>query len=341
VRDAIEDEEGFSTDLWAKVKSAGWPGILVSEEDGGAGAALTDAAVLFEALGHGLAPVPLHSSAVLATALISRTASEEQRAMLLPRLASGERIGALALTEDRSTWRGENVRTQLTRSQRSITLRGRKSFVADAMAADELVVIAAHDGDLVPVVVEAGQAGVTRARMRGFSGQPLAEITLDSVDVGPDKVLAVGRQAVEEALDIGTALLCVYMAGAARRVYEMTMDYAAARTQFGQPIARFQRVQDRLIEMLNAADAARWTAYEAVWRLEHNKPHARESVSVAKVTASDGFYLACENAHHVHAGVGSDKAYGLYLYTQASRSYFHYLGDPAFHRRRLAGLLRL
>jgi len=62
---------------------------------------------------------------------------------------------------------------------------------------------------------------------------------------------------------------------------------------------------------------------------------------VAKAVCSEGFYQVCEAAHHVHAGVGSDKAYGLYLYTERSHSLYHYLGDPAFHRQRLARLLKL
>jgi alkylation response protein AidB-like acyl-CoA dehydrogenase len=148
-------------------------------------------------------------------------------------------------------------------------------------------------------------------------------------------------RALEPALDSATALLCAYMAGAARRVHEMTLAYAQRRVQFGQPIARFQRVQDHLVDQLNHADAARWTAFEAVWKLETERPDAQAAVSVAKAVASEGFYHACEAAHHVHAGVGSDRAYGLYLYTQTSRSLYHHLGDPAHHRRRLVSLLGL
>jgi alkylation response protein AidB-like acyl-CoA dehydrogenase len=178
--------------------------------------------------------------------------------------------------------------------------------------------------------------------MRGFSGEPLFEVTFEGVEVAPDAVVAEvdgGWRALEPALDVATALLCAHIAGATRRVYEQTLDYAQRRVQFGQAIARFQRVQDHLVDMLNHADAARWTAYEAVWKLEQGRPEAREAVSVAKMVASEGFYQSCESAHHVHAGVGSDRAFGLYLYTQRSRALYHHLGDPAHHRRRLARLL--
>ena len=169
-------------------------------------------------------------------------------------------------------------------------------------------------------------------------------MSFNGIEVAAENVIGEVNQGwtiLAPVLDTATVLLCAYMAGAGRRVYEVSLGYAQQRVQFGQPIARFQRVQDHLIEMLNHADAARWTTFEAAWKLENSKPGAQEAVSVAKAVCSEGFYHVCEAAHHVHGGVGSDKAYGLYLYTERSRSLYHYLGDPAFHRQRLAGLLKL
>ena len=218
-------------------------------------------------------------------------------------------------------------------------------MVADAGAAGHLLCAAQVAGEgLTLFLVATGAPGVARRRTSAFAGDPLFEVTFDGVEVPASDVVGDvggGWRVLAPVLDAATALACAYVAGAAQRVYEMTMDYAQRRVQFGQPIARFQRVQDRLIDMLNAADATRWTAYEALWKLEHGKPGAAAAVSVAKAVASEGFYQLCESAHHVHAGVGSDKSYGLYLYTQKSRSFYHHLGDPEHHRRRLATLLEL
>ena len=344
----IDDDGGFSKVLWQQIARLGWTGILIPPELGGEGGSLTDAAVLYEEMGRGLLPSPHHSSAVLAALLLLHGGSDEQQQRLLPAIASGERILALAFTEANYGWSPEHVQMTAKARKGKFVLDGTKQFVSDAGSADELICVArtrrSDDDGLAFFLVDKQSPGVELRPMAGFSGDPLYEVSFSAVEVQAENVIGKidqGWQVLAPMLDTATALLCVYVAGAARRVYELTMDYAQRRVQFGQPIARFQRVQDHLIDMLNAADAARWAAYEAVWKLEHGKPDAEEAVSVAKVVASEGFYDACEHAHHVHAGVGSDKAYGLYLYTKKSRSFYHVLGDPAHHRRRLARLLGL
>ena len=345
VRRIDEQEGGFSRELWQKVAGLGWAGILIPPSYGGEGGSLTDAAVLYEELGRGLLPSPHHSSAVLAAQILLQAGSEAQKQRLFPAIAGGERILTLALTEANYGWTPEHVATVATPNGGGFVLDGTKQFVPDANAADEIICVArtGRQGHTL-FLVDAEAAGVQRRPMTGFAGQPLAEVTFSSVAVAPEAVIGKvdqGWQVLDSALPAATVLLCAYIAGAARRVYELTLDYAQQRVQFGQVIARFQRVQDHLIEIVNDADAARWTAYEAVWKLETGKADAGEAVSVAKAVASEGFYRVCEAAHHVHAGVGSDKAYGLYLYTKKSRSLYHYLGDPAFHRHRLAELLKL
>ena len=350
VREIAEREGGFSSELWQKIAGLGWLGILIPTAYSGEGGSLTAAAVLYEEMGRGLLPGPHHSSAVLGALLLLHGGSEEQKQRLLPAVARGEQILALAYTEADYGWGAEHVGMTATARDGGFVLEGTKQFVPDAGIADQLICVTRtrSSGDLrqglTLFLVEREAAGVQHRPMTGFFGDPLHEVTFSGVEVSPDSVIGEvdqGWEVLTPALDTATALLCAYIAGASRRVYEITLAYAQRRVQFGQPIARFQRVQDHLIDMVNNADAARWTACEAVWKLETGKPDAEEAVSVAKAVASEGFYQLCESSHHVHAGVGSDQAYGLYLYTKKSRSLYHYLGDPAFHRQRLAGLLKL
>jgi alkylation response protein AidB-like acyl-CoA dehydrogenase len=323
VRGIIEGEDGFSRDLWRKTADLGWQGLLVPGEYGGTGGSLTDAAVLFEELGRGCVPGPYVSTA-LAALLITHVGIGEQRESILPGIAGGERVYSFA-TDQSGT---------VSLSSGS-TLNGKLSLIPDAGAATDIL---CTTSDAKVLALDRNTDGISIEPRRAFSGEPLAEIEFEDVEMPNQSVVCTGEGAAP-SIDAATALLCSYMAGATRRVYEMSMAYAQQRVQFGQPIARFQRVQDRLIEMLNAADAARWTAYEAIWKLEHERLDAALAVSVAKVAESEGFYRACEDAHHVHAGIGSEKGYGLYFYTMKSRSLYHYLGDPGFHRRRITELL--
>ena len=145
---------------------------------------------------------------------------------------------------------------------------------------------------------------------------------------------------MERAAEKTIPVLCAYQVGGSQAIYELSVDYSRTRHQFGTPIGRFQRVQDQVINLLNALDAARWTAYEALWKLDIGRD-ASDSVHLAKAVGSEGYYEACNFAHEVHAGVGSMTEYGLTLHTTASRTLYHYLGDPKFHRRRLADALGL
>jgi alkylation response protein AidB-like acyl-CoA dehydrogenase len=341
------DVEGtdFSRELWDKMAALGWPGILLPAEHGGEGASLTDAAVLFEEMGRGLLPGPLLSSSVIGAQLIERAGSGPQHAELLPAIARGERILALACTEDDYGWSADHVYATATRRGDGHVIDGTKRFVRDARAADTLVCVArTSEAGVTLFLVDKGAPGVDARPVRAWAGETLYDISFRNVEVADENVLGEidgGWAMLDPVLDIATALLCAYIAGASRRVYEISLGYAQQREQFGQAIARFQRVQDHLIDILNHADAARWTAYHAVWQLEQGGADAEEAVSVAKAAASEGFYQLCDAAHHVHGGIGSEKGYGLYLYTKASRSLYHELGSPAHHRRRIARLLRL
>ena len=98
----------------------------------------------------------------------------------------------------------------------------------------------------------------------------------------------------------------------------------------------FQRVQDHIIDVVNAYDGARWTAFEALWKLDTGKKDAGLSVSTTKIISSDGFDRATFHSHEVHAGVGISREYPLFLYTKKARTLYNYLGDPRHHRELLA-----
>ena len=128
--------------------------------------------------------------------------------------------------------------------------------------------------------------------------------------------------------------------GGCKAVYEKSVDYSRERIQFGQAIGRFQRVQDHIIHIVNYLDAARWTTYEALWKLDSGADAAC-SVHMAKSVASESYMRACDFAHEVHAGIGVVREYGLTLHTKMSRSLYHCLGAPKLHRTSMERALGL
>ena len=340
-----DSEAGWSPELYARAAGLGWLGVAVPERHGGAGLALTDAAVLFEALGHAALPGPFFSSAILCAFAVEEAGSEEQRAELLPRIAGGQMIAALALTEPGYGWRPQDVHLRARERDGEYLLDGVKLFVHDALAATHLIVAArtgdGADGGLALLLVDASAPGVSVRRLEGFTG---AECEVRFEGVAAPRSAALGEPGAAEAplaraLLRAAPVLCAYQVGGAQAVFGMSVDYSRERRQFGQPIGRFQHVQNHIIQLVNHVDAARWTTYEALWRLDAGKPGAEVAVHLAKAVTSEGFAQAVNYAHEAHAGVGVMHEYGLTLYTRLSRSLYHLLGSPRFHRRRLGELL--
>ena len=221
---------------------------------------------------------------------------------------------------------------------------GRRSREGGNPAAQSAPPEPAEANALTVFRVPVGAPGLTVRRQSGWLGEPVCEVNLAGVQVDRSSVVGSGGDAwhaIERAMDKAAALLCAYMLGGAQRVADMAIEYSKTRIAFGVPIGTFQRVQDLVVAALNDADAIRWSAYEALWKLDEAKPDAAVSVSMAKAIASESFPRACENAHYVHAGAGMDLDYGLTHHTKRSRFYGLYLGGPTHHKLRMARLLGL
>jgi alkylation response protein AidB-like acyl-CoA dehydrogenase len=341
---AQRGDAGLAPTLWRKAAELGWPGILVPGEYGGSESSLTDAAVLFEELGRGPVPGPFFSSGVLGALLVLEAGTETQRRALLPRVASGEIVLTVAITEPNASWGPPGVTLTPQRRGDRYRLDGVKLFVSDATAATHLVVVArTGDGpdDLSLLLVEARAPGVRARTLPGFLSWQ-GEVAFDGAEVPAGDLLGEregrGWAALERALLRAWPVLCSYMVGGCQAVFEMSVAHSQQRVQFGVPIGKFQRVQDHVIRLVNHLDAARWTTAEALWKLDTGRP-AVDAVHMAKAVSSEAYLEACNAAHEVHAGQGSLTEYGLVAHTQMSRTLFPYLGDPRWHKRRMADAL--
>ncbi len=339
---------GHTPDLWEKVADIGWLGICVPQEYGGAGGSLTDAGVLFQELGRGPIPGPFFSSGILGALTVLEGGSEEQRRHILPAIAGGSHTPTLALTESDYGWGPQWVQMKATRKSGGFLLNGVKLFVQDAQTASHYICAVRsgegsdHSDGISLFMVDANSPGITKRNLPGFLTTS-GVVEFNSVDV-PDSALlgdeGKGWYILERAMEKAIPVLCAYKVGGCEAVFDMSVAYSRTRVQFGMPIGRFQRVQDHIINLVNCLDAARWTTYEALWKLDTGRPTAG-SVNLAKGVSSEAYYQSCNYAHEVHAGVGVMTEYGLTLHTEMSRTLYHYLGDPRYHKRRLAEALEL
>ncbi|MBT5110589.1 MAG: acyl-CoA/acyl-ACP dehydrogenase [Rhodospirillaceae bacterium] len=321
----------MTDELWGKIAGLGWMGMMIPEAYGGTGNTYTDVAVLFEELGRGPVPGPMFSSGVLAASIILEAGTDAQKKAWLPELATGERIFAVAVTEQQYGWTEGHVQMTATVSGADYQLSGVKLFVQDAASATDLLIAARVDGDVALLRIDAKADGVSVRPLTGFiSGG--AEVIFDKATVSGADRLEGGWTAFERALLPAIPILCAYKVGACGAVYDMSVNYSRERTQFGQAIGRFQRVQDHIIHIVNYLDAARWTTFEALWKLDSGMESA-SSVHMAKAVASDSYIHAVDYGHEVHAGIGVVREYGLTMHSKMSRSLFHFLGAPTHHRK--------
>lgn len=347
VQNLQNSDTGYTDELWRKAVEMGWLGIIILEKYGGTESSLTSAGVLFEALGTGPLPGPYFSSGILGSSIILETGTEEQKQSVLPAIAHGKQILTLALTEPTYSWEPAAIQTTAISKNGNFVLNGVKLFTLDAQAATHLIVAAQTAKRTDPTkgisffLVDAKSSGVQMRRLPGFFAGHTFEVKLDSVKVPRSAMLGEkneGWAGLKRAIDKVIPILCAYKVGGCQALVDMTIEYSKTRVQFGQAIGRFQRVQDMIIEMVNQRDAARWTTYEALWKLDTQRP-AAESIHVAKAVASQAYWECCTLAHRVFSGISYSKEHPAAFHTRASRSLYSFLGEPAYHRQQLAQLL--
>jgi alkylation response protein AidB-like acyl-CoA dehydrogenase len=337
-------ELGYEPETWKTIAELGWLGLLIPERYGGSGASLTDAAVLYQEFGRGPLPGPFFSSGVLSAMILLEAGTEEQRRRCLPAIVRGEQIFSVAITEPERSWGPQGIALAAERHGNRYRLNGVKLFVSDAVAATHLIV-AVRTGPALNatslLLLDKSTKGVSVRLLPGFIGWQ-AEVLFDNVEIPLEGLLSTrenqGWAALTSAMQRALPILCAYQVGSSQAIFEMSVEYSQTRVQFGVPIGRFQRVQDHIIRLVNHLDAARWTTWEAIWKLDAGRP-AVASVHMAKAVTAEAHIEACNAAHEVHAGIGSSLEYGLVPHTQLSRTLFNYLGDPKWHKRQMAAAL--
>jgi alkylation response protein AidB-like acyl-CoA dehydrogenase len=339
-----KSETGYEPQTWTTIAELGWLGLLIPSQYGGGGASLTDAAALYEEFGRGPLPGPFFSSGVLSALTVLEAGDAEQRRRILPEIASGRQIFTVAITEPHHSWGPQGVTIAARRRGERFTLDGVKLFVSDAVAASHLIVAVRTGSNpeaISLLLVDKRTKGVSARNLPGLLSWQ-AEVTFDGVEVETGALLGgredTGWTALTRAMERALPVLCAYQVGSCQAAFEMSVEYSRTRVQFGVPIGRFQRVQDHIVRLVNYLDAARWTTYEALWKLDTGRP-AADSVHLAKAVTAEAHMEACNAAHEVHAGIGSVHEYGLTPHTQLSRTLFNYLGDPKWHKRRMAAAL--
>jgi alkylation response protein AidB-like acyl-CoA dehydrogenase len=324
-----KDDSSWDPSWHALFREAGWTGALVPASCGGLDLDPLSAALIFEELGRGAVPSPLLASSAISVGLLLGCQESEQRDAALTAIADGTMILIPALRRPETSWKGVAATcSPLTDG----TLTGTKVFVPFADAATHfLVSVAAPE----PALAIVPAAAVATRLLPGFI-QAQFEVSFDRVPVSA--LPRAAEESFDDTLSVARVMAAAYQVGGMMEMLDMSVAHSNTRVQFGTPIGRFQRVQDHIIRLLNAMDAAKWAVYEAAWSLEAGRNGVGRSY-LACSTAADSAIEAANAAHEVHAAIGSDPRFGLTLYTRISRSMYELLGPPGWQRRQMADAL--
>jgi alkylation response protein AidB-like acyl-CoA dehydrogenase len=331
----------FRPEIYRKAAELGWLGMSLPEKYGGSGTSFTDCAIVFEELGRGPVPGPFFSAGVLSAQILFEAGSDEQKNYLLPRLCKGELIPVAAIPDQAAYWGPESIETRLTNAPGEFIINGTKRFVFDGEAANSFIVaVKTETGQTALVLADRNSPGISINPLVGFTVSA-AEVRFDSVRIPTANmigVLGTGWSILDKALEKTLPILCAYQVGACQEIFDFTAEYTRSRVVFGQPIGRFQRVQDHCVDLSVCLDAARWSTYETLWKLDAGLP-AKAAVHGAKAIASDSYYQACNYAHMVFAGPGTDYGHPLMAHSVLAHTLYQYLGTPRHHKELLMDVL--
>ena len=270
VREMEEDEQGYSQDLWKKMAEQGWQGLVVPEEHGGAGLGFIDLAILIEEFGRALVPGPFIPTVVGGAISLLEAGSDEQQKQYLPKIASGEQIWALAFTEPTARFDAEGVELEAKAEGDSFVLNGTKLLIRDAQVSDYMTVVArtkkgknAEDG-ITLFIVDAKSDGISTEQLKTIASDKQCEVKFENVKVPKANVLGEvdkGWATLQRIARKATVIECAYLVGLAQKDFEISVQYAKDRIQFGRPIGSFQAIQHKAADMVTDVDGARFIMY--------------------------------------------------------------------------------
>ena len=341
VRAMEEDEAGYSPDLWKKMAELGWQGLMIPEEHGGSGFSYLDLCVLVEEFGRALVPGPFIPNATCA-AWLTIAGSDEQQAKYLPGIASGTAIHTYAVTEESGRWDRAGFALTATADGDGYVLNGSKLFVPDANVADYLHVIAnTPDGRLANFIIARDQAGVEVTLLKTIASDKQAEVVLKDVRVDAGDVMAIDNETSLRGRNVAVNLENAYLVGLAQKDFEIAVNYAKERVQFGRPIGSFQAIQHKAADMVTDVDGMRFITYKAAWATSENEDSQHMDTSMAKAWCSEASRRVVAHGQQIHGGIGFTKDYIIQLYFRRQKRAELFWGDADFHREQVAALLEI
>jgi acyl-CoA dehydrogenase len=336
--------EGIDRQLWTGMCEMGLSGLTITEVYGGLDFGYLGLGQLLEETGRTLTASPLISTVLLATTAIDLTGNEAQKKSLLPKLAQGQLIIALA-HEELTHHHPSHVATTAKLQDNGYVLNGHKTFVMDGHIADKIMVVARTEGNvdepkgIALFLVDADTKGLVVQRTHMLDSRNAAKISMEDVLVPEDHLFERGNyETLVKIYDIGCIGMAAEMLGTAQECFERTLAYLKERRQFGVPIGSFQALQHRAAKMFIDIELSKSVVIKALQAIDNNAPDLSEMASLAKAKLGETVKLVSNEAIQMHGGIGMTDDAELGFFLKRASVAQQILGDGPYHLDRYARL---
>jgi alkylation response protein AidB-like acyl-CoA dehydrogenase len=349
VRRLKESPEGYSPSSWRKMADLGWMGVIFPEEYGGSGGSLPDLIVLLEEMGYAACPSPFLPTVVLGGLPILMAGSDEQRRELLPKIASGDLLMTLALTEPDVRDPTLIPRVNAFLNGGEYVVEATKLFVPDARAAGRLLCVARTERSqdaqtgITIFLIDAGSPGIRLTPLENLAKDKQFEVIFDRVCVPAENILGGAGQGggvLKEILDWAAVAKAAEMIGGAQAAMDMALQYAKERVQFDRPIGSFQAVQRHFVDMWMDIYGGRYLVYKAASKISEGRPASLDA-AMAKAHVGRAFRRVTTLAHQVFGAISFTMEHDLHFYYRQALAGDLAWGNSDYQRGRLAEELGL
>ncbi len=335
---------GYDRQVWREMAEFGWLGTLLPEHVGGLGLGYAEMAVIAEALGRSLFPEPFVAAAVLAGGAVLYGDNDALKAEMLPLLAKGEMIPALAWREEGHVCDLFAINARAEDTSNGVKIFGTKRLIVGGVSADGFIVSARGRRGVGLYWVPAGAAASGVSAVELADGRLAAELTLEGVEVPSSHQIAgagIAEVALVRAYDEALIMTAAELLGVLSRALEITLDYLRTRVQFGKPIGSFQALQHRAVDLYIAQRICRHALDDVIAAVAAPDltPDARGALaSRIKARCSESSLRITREAIQMHGAIGFTDEYDIGLFLKRAIALSGWLGGAEVHRGRFERL---
>jgi alkylation response protein AidB-like acyl-CoA dehydrogenase len=346
-RAIITSDAGWRPAYWSQIAELGLLGAAIPEDFGGLGGSVVDTMVIMEEFGRGLVVEPYLGTVVIGAGLLTAVGSAAQKEELLPQIAGGELVLALAYAEPQGRFNLADLVTTAKAQGSDFVLNGHKAVVIGAPWAHKLIVSARTSGGqrdakgISLFLVDANAPGVSLRSYPTVDGLRASEVTFENVKVPASALIGTlddGLASLEMIADHAIGALSAEAIGAMKVLNDTTVEYCKTRKQFGVPIGKFQVLQHRMVDMFMAYEQSVSITYMVTLKLDEAVEERKKAASAAKVQIGKAGRFIGQQAVQLHGGMGMTDELKVGHYFKRLTMIDAQFGNVDYHLKRYAQL---